>query len=132
MKTLENCINEKVDREMGIIVDTVEDMIQNSILTAIDSIITPKIEFASRSINTSSRRDATSVMASSERGEHIRITAPFGNESEPNNTLHLLNTNDETRNKTPDEVSELSDPDTHSNRQPHTHHNFDDDTDKMS
>ena len=44
VKTLERCFKEKIDREMGNIVDTVEYGIQNEILTAIDSIITPKIE----------------------------------------------------------------------------------------
>ena len=109
---------------MGNISDTVEDRIQNAIFTAIDNIITPKIELALRSINASPGQDATSVMASSERGEHIRITAPFENVSERNNTLHVLNTNDETRNKIPDEVSELFVQDTHVDRQPHTHHRY--------
>ena len=107
---------------MGNNFDTVGDRIQNAILTAIDTIFTPKIELAIRSINASSGRDATIVMVSSERGEIIGITAPFENVSERNNTLHVLNTYDETRNKIPDEVSELSVPDTHSDRQPHTHH----------
>ena len=44
VKTLERCFNEKIDKEMGNIVDTVEDGIQNAIVTAIDGIITPKIE----------------------------------------------------------------------------------------
>ena len=39
---------------MGNVVDTVEDRIQNAILTATDSIITPKLELAIRSINASS------------------------------------------------------------------------------
>ena len=46
---------------MGNIVDTVEDRIQNAILTGIDSINTPKIELAVRSVNASSRQDATSL-----------------------------------------------------------------------
>ena len=102
LKTLERCFNEKIDREMGNIVDTVEDRIQNAILTAIDSIIFLEIELAIRSINASSGWDATSVLAISERGEHIRITSPFENVSERNNTLHVLCTNDETGNKIPD------------------------------
>ena len=64
--TLERCFNEKIDREMGDIVDTVENRIQNPILAAIDSISTPQVELAIRSINASFRQDATSVMASSE------------------------------------------------------------------
>ena len=43
VKTSERCFNERTDREMGNIVDTVEDRIQNAILTAIDSIITHKV-----------------------------------------------------------------------------------------
>ena len=93
VKTLERYFNEKIDREMSNIVDTVEDRIQNAILTAIDSIVAPKIELAIRSINASSGRDVTSVTANSERGEHIGITAPFENVSERNNTLHVLNVN---------------------------------------
>ena len=53
---------------MSNIVDTVEDRILNAILTAIDSIVAPKIELSIRSINVSSGRVATSVTANSERG----------------------------------------------------------------
>ena len=119
---MERCFNEMIDREMGNIVNIVEERIQNAILATIDSIITTKIELAIRPINASSGRDATSVMAYSERGEHIGISAPFENVSERNNTLHVFNTNDETRINIPDEVSELSVPETHFDRQPRTHH----------
>ena len=54
VKTLERCFNERIDRETNNIVDTVEDRIQNAILTAIDNIFAPKTELAIRSINTSS------------------------------------------------------------------------------
>ena len=64
----------------------------------------------------------TSVMASSERGEHIGNHAALEYVSEKNNTLLVWNINDETGNKIPDEVSELSVPDTHFDRQPQTHH----------
>ena len=70
VKTLERCFNERIDRQMSNIVDTVEDRIQNAILTAIDNIVAPKIELAIRSINASSGRDVTSVSATSERREH--------------------------------------------------------------
>ena len=63
-------------------------------------------------------------MAGSERVENIGITAPLKNVSENNDTLHVLNTNNETRNNIPDKVSELSVPGTHFDRQPHTHHIF--------
>ena len=109
---------------MGNIVETVKDKIQNAVLTAIDSINTSKNELAIRSKNASSRRDSSSVMANSERGEHIGITAPFENLSERNNTLHAFNTNEETQNDFPDEVIEFSVPGTHFGRQPHTHHAF--------
>ena len=54
VKTLERCFIERIDREMSNIVDTVEDRIQNAILTAIDNFVAPKIELAIRSINASS------------------------------------------------------------------------------
>ena len=38
---------------MNNIIDTVEDGIQNAIITAIDSIVAPKVESAVRSINAS-------------------------------------------------------------------------------
>ena len=123
VKTLERCFNEKVNRQMGNIVDIVEDRIQNTFLTAIDSIITPEIKLAIRSMNVSSGRDATSVRANSQSGEHIGITAPFENVSVKNNELHVFNTNDETRNNIPDEVNDLSVPGAHFDRQPLTHHN---------
>ena len=57
VKTFERCFKEKIDKEIGKIVDNVEDRIQKAILTAIDSIVTPEIELAIRSINASSERD---------------------------------------------------------------------------
>ena len=122
VKTLERCLNERIDREMSNIVDTVEDRIQNAILSAIDNIIAPKIELAIRSINASSGRDVASVTANSERGERAGINASFENASENNNILRVSNVNDETRQNIPDEVSELSVPETRFDRQPHTHH----------
>ena len=122
VKTLERCFNERIDREISNIVGTVEERIQNAILTAIDNIVAPKIELAIRSINASSGRDATSVIANSERGERVGINASFENASEKN-ILRVSNVNDEIRQEIPDEVSELSVPDVHFDRQPHTHHN---------
>ena len=122
VETLERCFNERIDREMSNIVDTVEDRMQNTILTAIENIVAPKIELAIRSKNASSGRDVTSVTANSERGELVGINASFENASENNNTLRVPNVNDETRQNIPDEVSELSVPETRFDRQPHTHH----------
>ena len=108
---------------MSNIVDTVDVRIENAISTAIDSIVAPKIELANRSINASSGRDATSVTANSERGEHAGINASFENASGNNNILHVSNVNDEIRrNNIPDAVSELSVPETGVDRQTHTHH----------
>ena len=122
VKTLERCCNERIDREMSNVIDTIEDRIQNAILAAIDNIVTPKIELAIRSINASSGRDATSVSANSERRKHVGINASFENASENDDILRVSNVNDETRRNIPDEVSELSVPETHFDRQPHTHH----------
>ena len=122
VKTLERRFNERIDREMSNIVDTVEDRIQNAILTAIENIVTPKIELAIRSTNASSGRDVTSVIANSERGERVGINASFENASENNNTLHVPSVSDETRLNIPDEVGELSVPETRFDRQPHTPH----------
>ena len=72
-KTLERCFNERIDREVSKIVDTVENRIENAILTAIDSIIAPKIELAISSINASTGRDATRVTANSERGDILGL-----------------------------------------------------------
>ena len=120
VKTLKRCCIESIDKEMSNLFDTVEDRIQNANLTVIGCIVTPKIELAIRSINATSGRDATSVTANLERREHIGITASFV--SEKNNTLHVLSTNEETRNNIPDEVSELLVPGAPSDRQSHTHH----------
>ena len=122
VKTLERCFNERIDREMSNIVDTVEDRIQNAILTAIENIVAPKIELAIRSINASSGQDATSVSANSERRERVGINASFENASKNNDTLGASNVNDETRHNNPDEVSELSVPETNFDRQAHTLH----------
>ena len=121
-QTSENCFNEKIDREMSKIVDTVEDRIQNALLTAIDNIVAPKIELAIRSINASCGQNVTSVTANSERGEHVRIIASFENASGNNGILHVSKVNEETRHNIPDEVSGLLVPETHFDRQAHTHH----------
>ena len=121
VKTLERCFNERIDREMSNIVDTVEDRIQNAILTAIENIVAPKTELAIRSINATSGWDATSVSANSERRECVGINAFFENASKNNDTLDASNVDDETRHNNPDEVSELSVPETHFDWQAHTH-----------
>ena len=122
VKILERCFIERVDREMSNFVDTVEGRIQNAIWTAIDNIVAPKIEIAIRSKHASSGQDVTSVTANSERGEHVGINSSFENASENNNFLHISNVNEKTRHNIPDEVSELSVPETHLDRQSHTHH----------
>ena len=122
VKTLERCFNERIDRKMSNIVDSVEDRIENASLAAVDNIVTPKIELAIRSINASSGRDATSVSASSERREQVGINASFENASENNNALGVSNVIDETRHDIQDEVSELSLPETRFNQQAQTHH----------
>ena len=124
VKTLERCFNERVDREMNNIVDTVEDRIHNAILTAIDNVVAPKIELAIRSISASSGRDVTSVSVNSERREHTGINASFENASGNNDTQVISKVNDETRHSITEEVSELSVPETHFDRQPQTHHSF--------
>ena len=118
VKTLERCHNERINREMSNIVDTVEDRIQNAILTAIDNIVAPKIELAIRLLNASSGRDVTSVSANSERREHLGINASFENASRNDDTLGVSNVNDETLHDIPDEVSELLVSETHCDRQP--------------
>ena len=106
---------------MSNVVDTVEDGSQNAILAAIDSLVGPKTDLADRSVTASSGRDVASVIANSECGDCLAITAPFGNASGNNDVLHISNLNDETRNNIPDEVSELSVPKTRFDRQTHTH-----------
>ena len=121
VKTLERCFNERIDREMNNIVDTIEDRIQNAILTAIDNIIAPKIELAIRSINASPGRDVTSVSAHSERTEHTGIIASLENASENNDTLGVTIINDETRCSFHDRVNGLSAPGTQFDRRSPTH-----------
>ena len=107
---------------MSNFVDTVEDRIQNAILSTIDHTVALKIELAIKPRNASSGRGATSVFANSESREHVGINASFENASGNNNTLSVSNVNDETRHSIPDEVSELSVPETHFDRRAHTHH----------
>ena len=121
VKTLERCFNERIDREMNNIVDTVEDRIQNAILAAIDNIIAPKIELAIRSINASSERDVTSVSAHSERREYTGINASLENASVNNDTLGVTNINDETRCSFHDRVNGLSARGTQFDRRSPTH-----------
>ena len=62
------------------------------------------------------------MTANSERREHVGNIASFENASGNNNTLGVSNRNDETRHIIPDELSELSVPETDFDRQAHTHH----------
>ena len=73
VETLESCFNERISKEVGNLVDAVEDRIQNAFSTAIGSLITTKIELAVRSKNASSGQDATSVTANSECGERVGL-----------------------------------------------------------
>ena len=97
VRTLERYSNERIDRKMGEIVDTIENRSQSAIWTAIDNIITPGIELVVNWTNASSGPNPASDTAISERGEPIENTASIGNESERTNTFHELNTNGETR-----------------------------------
>ena len=106
VQTSDRCFNERIDWEMVNIVDTVEDRIQNAILTAIDHKITGRIGLAVRLSYASSGRDATSVTANPERGERMGVTASFENVSERSTTFHELNANDETLKNTPGETSD--------------------------
>ena len=124
VKTLERCFSEKFDREVSNIVDTVEDRILNANLTTTDNIVAPKIELAIRSINAPSGRNATSVVANLERGEHVEVNVPFGNASGNKKVQQVPYGKDETRNDIPDDVSELSVPETRFDRQAHTRHIF--------
>ena len=121
VKTLERCFNERIDREMNNIVDTVEDRIQNAILAAIDNNIAPKIELAIRSINASSERDVTSVSAHSERREYTGINASLENASVNNDLLGVTNINDEIRCSFHDRVNGLSAQGTQFDRRSPTH-----------
>ena len=122
VKTLERYFNERIDKEMNNIVDTLEHRIQNAILTAIDNIVAPKFELAIRSKNASSGQNSTSVVKNSECREHVGINASFENASGNSNVQQVLNGNVETRNNISDEVSELSVPETRFDRQTRTHH----------
>ena len=103
VQTLERCLNERNDREIGDIVDTVEDWNQNAILNPSDNIVTARVELAVVSINASSGRDATSVRTDSGGEERNGVNVPPANVSERNNTMRALNTNDETRKNISDQ-----------------------------
>ena len=121
VKTSERCFIERIDREMSNIVDTVEDRMENAILTAIDNIVAPETELAIRSKNASTGRDGTSVTANSERGKYVGINAPSENASENSNILHKSNVIDEIRHNIPNKVSELPISEIDIERQTHNH-----------
>ena len=91
-------------------------------MTAIDNIITPRIELAVRSTTASTEQDTTIVTANLDRVERAGITASFENVSERNNTNHELNANDETRQNIPYKVSEFLATITRFDQQSHTHY----------
>ena len=70
--------------------------------------LTKSFRIAIRSVNASSGRDTTSVMANSERDEDQLFTGLFENVFVRNSTPHVFGTNDEIRNRSLDAISELS------------------------
>ena len=98
-QTLERCFTDTKDREMGNIVGTVEDRIQNATLTAVDDIFRPKIELVVRMKAASTEQDTFSITANLERGQNLGITAFFQYIFHKNNTFHELIVNDETQGK---------------------------------
>ena len=120
VEILERCLRAWIDREMGYNVDTVEDKIQNGILSAFDRNITSSIESALRLTKVSSGRNFAGVSANSQRGEHIGITCSLENASDGKNTIHDFDANDETCGNIPDEVDEISVSKTHFDRQSHS------------
>ena len=75
-----------------------------------------------RSTSASSGRDATSVLAISERDEHKGFSASFENVSEKNKTLQELHTNIESLRIYPGEVIDFLVPWRQFEQQPHTRH----------
>ena len=123
VQRLEWRLTDRIDRAMSNNAETVENRIQNAILTAIDNIIIPRIEIAVRSIIVFSGWDAASVPAISGCVKHIGKTAWLENLSDRINTFHEINVNDEIRENFPDEVDKFSVPRTLFDWQSHTHHN---------
>ena len=90
---------------MNNFVDTVEEGIQNEILTAIDSttaLLLLRLKSAFSSINATSRRATASLTANSELGEDVGFIAFCENASGNNNVLQKSNLNDDARKCIPD------------------------------
>ena len=83
----EKSLNDRVQREVGNFVDTVEIRIQNANLVTVNNIIAPGILVEIRSIYASSKRDVASVMATSKREEQPGVKTSFENESEREDTF---------------------------------------------
>ena len=107
VQMLEKNITDGITREKSNVVETVEGMIQNAILSAMDNNITVRIELALRSMNASSGRDVASVTANSERGEQVRVCAFYKIVPESNSSFRQLSLTDETGRCSPDEVYNL-------------------------
>ena len=65
----ETNLTDSITKEVSTLVQTVEDNIQNAILTAIENSNLHRIELANRSENASFVQDVASVTANAERGE---------------------------------------------------------------
>ena len=122
MFKLRRGFTDRTAREVGNVVETVKDGIQNAILVAMESIITPKIELTGISKNASSRQDAASVIANLENWEQAGLTASIENVSDRVITFPELNLTLETQGLNPDKVSKFRVSGTHVDRQPYIHH----------
>ena len=107
VETWEICFNQRIDRTLGNIADTVKDRSKDAICNAIGRFNTTSIELASRSLISSSERGNASMTANPQQGERRDNNASFENVSELNNTFHEVNANEETWGNYKDELYEL-------------------------
>ena len=108
VQTFTRIFTDKITKEMSNVIEKVEDRIQNANYSSLDNFITPRIELTVSSTNAQrTGGDIAGITASSERGEQVEISAPFGNVFDRNSTLRKLNWTDETWRYNPDEINEF-------------------------
>ena len=122
IQTLEINLTDKIYGELGKVVDTVQDRIPQTILAAVNSIVTLRVELAVRFLKASFGQDFANVMAISEREEQPGVRAVFQDASDRIDTFHEFHLTDETRGCNLGKLSELRFSRKHFDQQSDTHH----------
>ena len=125
MHTFEENFVGKVQSEIDSVLTTVESRIQDAALLAIENLVIPRVELATKSINASSGRSVYGIVLDPDRKDFSGNTESLKMAASSSINSHKdLNRIDETRGNITIEGSDLLVNEKNFDRQTHTHHSL--------